>query len=852
MGQLQAILKQVYQKAKKPFLIVAGTFLIIIGAFSLLAFIYEDEVEQFFLGKLNKKLNTKVEIQELSFSLLRHFPDASVTLENVKAQHSQPFKAAGNLLTAEQIIFRFSLFDLFGENYTVKAIELKNGAVNILRDKDKIVNYELLKSDSTSKDEKFQFSINSLHFKNVNILVQDEFSEFSTSFLAVEGHLKGDFSEKEYALEVKSDLQVSSLKQDETEWISNRPVSLDASMLINTSTDLYSFKKGNIIISEMEMAITGAYRNSEIPYYDLQFKGNNLNIGSFLSLLPAGYDEKIKEYKSDGGFYADAALKGEWTETKMPDFTAAFGISNGTITQKKTKIRLNNVNLSGNYKSGKDHSLSLKNVSFRLNNGSVKGNCLIKHFDDPVIQLDAVAKLNLEDVDKFLALSEINNLKGNADINIRANGPVNKLKVVNGGTFQQLKATGNLNISNASFRLPDDTLNYSGFNGKLSFTNNDVVIEQLTGRAGSSDFSINGRLSNLFAFLFDEKEPIRVAASVSSNMVNLDELFKRKNHESVDSTYGFRISPRLNLALDARVNSLKFRRFSATDISGNFTVNNKVLTANHLGLNTMSGRIAMSGSIDGRQQGKLLLSCNTQLKKVDIRRLFYECENFGQDVMQDKNLKGKVDADVLFTAISTETLDIDADKVYTRADLVINEGELINFEALNALSRFISLDELKHVRFSTLKNQVEIRNRKIFIPQMDIASSAITISASGTHTFDNNIDYHLRLLLSDILSRKAKKAKKENEEFGEIADDGLGRTNIFISMSGNVDNPRIAYDARGAKQKMQNDLVLEKKNMKQVLHNEFGWYKKDSAVVKKQKNKLQAKEQKVIVEFDEE
>jgi len=64
------------------------------------------------------------------------------------------------------------------------------------------------------------------------------------------------------------------------------------------------------------------------------------------------------------------------------------------------------------------------------------------------------------------------------------------------------------------------------------------------------------------------------------------------------------------------------------------------------------------------------------------------------------------------------------------------------------------------VKFATLKNQIEIKDKVISFPAMDIKSSAINIQASGTHTFDNVINYRLRILLSELLSKKARKAKK--------------------------------------------------------------------------------------------
>ena len=73
---------------------------------------------------------------------------------------------------------------------------------------------------------------------------------------------------------------------------------------------------------------------------------------------------------------------------------------------------------------------------------------------------------------------------------------------------------------------------------------------------------------------------------------------------------------------------------------------------------------------------------------------------------------------------------------------------------------------------------------------------------------------------------------------------------MFISMKGPVDKPVIAYDSKGAQQKIRNDLQTEKKSMKQVLNEEFGWFKKDSTIVKDKKIVPDKKKKKVIIEFD--
>ena len=118
---------------------------------------------------------------------------------------------------------------------------------------------------------------------------------------------------------------------------------------------------------------------------------------------------------------------------------------------------------------------------------------------------------------------------------------------------------------------------------------------------------------------------------------------------------------------------------------------------------------------------------------------------------------------------------------------------------------------------------------------MDINSSAINISGNGTHDFDNNVDYHLRLLLSDVLG---KKVKSNSTEFGEIEDDGLGRTKLFLSMRGSVNDPRFTYDSKAAGDKILTDIAKEKQNLKGILKKELGLYKNEPSVqIEKPKKK---------------
>jgi hypothetical protein len=246
--------------------------------------------------------------------------------------------------------------------------------------------------------------------------------------------------------------------------------------------------------------------------------------------------------------------------------------------------------------------------------------------------------------------------------------------------------------------------------------------------------------------------------------------------------------------------------------------------------------VNLKGDINATRSDSILISCSAKIKGLDVRELFYEMENFQQNTLTDKNLRGRTDVDLQFASRWSSDLTINPARVVVDGNIKIFNGELIDFSPVLSLSRFVKLSELQHIRFSTMENNIQIHDRKIFIPSMEIKSSALNLTASGTHTFNNMVDYSVKLLLSDVLG---KKVKEQNSEFGIVEDDGLGKSSLFLRMSGPADNPKFAYDKKAVMKKIQTDIASEKQSLKDIFKKEFGsgTHKKDSTSVKKAESK---------------
>jgi hypothetical protein len=166
------------------------------------------------------------------------------------------------------------------------------------------------------------------------------------------------------------------------------------------------------------------------------------------------------------------------------------------------------------------------------------------------------------------------------------------------------------------------------------------------------------------------------------------------------------------------------------------------------------------------------------------------------------------------------------------AHLLITEGKLADFGPAESLSSYLDMDELKDISFSRLENDLFINNGNVSIPKMLINSSAVNFTVYGTHSFNNDYSYHVRLLLSEVMSRKARERNRDVSSFGQVRVDGSGKATIplkIVCIDGKTD---VGYDFGQAQDNIKTDITLEKQTLKGILNEEYGWYQADTAKAK--------------------
>lgn len=826
--------RRIFRALKRILIFFFLLIILLAGTVFVIGFYYQDQVKEYVIGELNKQLNTEIIVdgKDIDFTVIRNFPYASVDFKNVKALDAIQSKHKDTLFKAGRISFQFNIKDIFNKNYHIKKVEVDNVDLKIKIDKNGKDNYHFWKESADTSNTAFSFALEKIVLKQVHVFYKDLQSKQNIDVLINRSNLTGEFSNDNYSLETASDLFVNHIRTDDVNYLQKKNVHAEVALNVDNKTSSYKIKDTKIKIENLLFEVVGnIITANDQSIVNLGIKGKEMDIKSVLSLIPENYKSKINDYKSDGEFYFTSTIQGSWSGDQSPEIEADFGIKNADITQVKDDIVLHNVNLKGHYFNGNKNEpsiLTLIPFTATIDQGSIAGELSLKNLTNPSFKGKIKADISLEKLQRFIKIDTIETVSGQLKIDASYSG---EEKNISSGNYENVSTSGNLWISNMNVKLKNDILEFGKINGDFTFDNNDLIVNDLSGTASSSDFNLKGSFKNLMGFILKEKEDITVDAKLHSNYINLNEILANKDENaSSDSKYKLKFSEYIDVNLNSEIERLEFRKFNASNIRGVIKLQDKKMVVDPITFSTMSGNITTSGLVDGSDSTQLLVTCFSEASKINITQLFQQFENFGATAITDKNIKGVAGFKVQFASVLSPELDMDMDKLYAGIDMTIENGELNNVEAMKSMSRFIELKELENIRFATLKNQVEVKHQQVTIPKMEIKSSALTIMLSGTHSFENMINYKIKLSLNELLSKKAKQAKKQNEEFGEVADDGLGRTNIFLSMTGSVDEPVIKYDSKSAIQNVKQDLKVEKQTLKGILKDEFGLFKKDSTL----------------------
>ena len=284
-------------------LIMAFVFLVILAV--SISLIYEKEVAQYFVEELNESINAKISVDDIKFSLLRKFPDASLELKSVIAHSPSTFTNnileynTDTLFSAKRLFLQFNILDLLTKNYSIKNIHFDQGVINVFVDINRNENYRFWNSIDNKSNEAFKLELNKIKITQTQILYCNEYLNIIYSGSIEKANLKGLFFKENFSLDANASMVAENFSLDNYNYILNKALSIR--LLLEIDENTISFTKGEISLESFEFAIAGNILRKSNPQLNLSLIANNQSFEGLLYILPNTFRNEFSNIQNRGG-----------------------------------------------------------------------------------------------------------------------------------------------------------------------------------------------------------------------------------------------------------------------------------------------------------------------------------------------------------------------------------------------------------------------------------------------------------------------------------------------------------------------------------------------------------------------
>lgn len=812
--------------------------------------IMQNKVAGILLKSVNNNFSTKISAGSYRLSLIKKFPKASVELKNVIVYSSPDFDRTGfvgintdTLLKAKSASVDFKTLDMLKGAYTFTRINVRSGNLNLFTDTADHYNYDVTSSKNRSGSaDNVTLNFNRINLSDIRFVYNDLRVNLIIKGRFKDGQFKSRFRDNNIDFEGKSETSFESFKLGSFVFTQRIPAHVQVSL---TKNDKGIFFSKNILeVENWDFVLTGFIASDN--YLDLTVFADNIDISRIINLFPEKQRTVLSDFHPSGNLKFEWKTKGKPTRSLSPHYDISWSVKNARINKSRSPLKVDKLSFNGNYTNGvrnkpETSSLNINDFGMEFGSAGYSGSFSVLNFANPRMEMIFKGKVFPAELVDFMNLENISSPKGSIDLNLKFWGYPGKKDSYRFRDVFDLSSQSEVTFNSVGMTLNKKMVNIHDATGKI-IINETTFTDNFRLKMNNQNITFSGRLSNFPGWISGNPVSLTGSADIRASSFRpelfMDKSVKPEEKEKSNPAHSsIKLPEDVFLDIKYSIDTLIYKTFNARKISGDLSIKPGILNFKTMNLSSQKGKISGNGLVVQNHNKSFIGRGSFVLTDVDVNEAFITFRNFGQSFLKAENIAGSLSGNISLILPADSLLNPDIRSVTAEGKYILTNGALINFDPVKALSKFIDLSELENIKFEKLENDFFIKNSIFYVPQMEVKSSAVDLSVNGKHTFDNDYQYHVKMLLSEVLSNKTRNNRKLSDEFGEIEDDGLGRTSVFLKVNGKGEDVKVSYDMQAARNQIKEDLKKEKQNLKTIFNEEYGLYKGDSQKEKKQESR---------------
>lgn len=803
----------IYRLTKYIILILIFLVLIISGSLFIITKIYGEEIKELALEEINQQLTSQIIVENIELSAFTHFPSISLEFKNILI--NDPIIIDDTLLHANKAYLNFDIYDLINKRYIVRKLVLTKGMFNILTNEKSEKNYLVFKKNDNSENKSFKFLLNQFTLIDFKISYKNSLLNQEFDFKVKNSNLIGQFSNKEYDLNIISNMKVNTFILDDINYINSKTTKTEVELHVINNPFSINIKKGGFEIGKMNFLVQGNYLSAEKDIVDLKIKGNQIEILEIFSVLPKKFSKLSKQYISKGILNFEGHLNGELNNNKRLNFSVNFNALDAYLKDKLNDIELEKVNVEGVFNNQKQE-LKIINFSSLINEKTLNGFGSISNFKDPMYSFTLNGRIDLNNNIFSNYLKDLS-LEGETEFTLESKIVTKK------GNLLFEKINGNLNSKKIVLEDNLKSIHLKLNNLDLNFSKKELVIITKKSSFNKDDFDLKMSIKNWDKIMFSDSKKLKIIYDLNMTKFHLDDFIKLFSvKDSSGKKYQFEFEGELF------AEELYYDSFIASNVSAEKIIFNNSLRIKNLIMESFDGAASLNiynSDLSAKNQTWFI---NGDLFRINSKKLMKSFDNFNQEFLINEQINGEFSSDFSSTLVFDSESNFNLQKSKFKSEnlfenIVISENNFLNdiflFFKKSVITRnIIDIDyydkRISKVNFKNFNSNIIFTNGTLKISKTNFKNNVLDFTFYGNYKMNDLVDYHLNFNWADIV-------KKNKSKSNIVEENKIEGKQLFLKICGPLDDLTYGFDKSEIKNERRVKIKNEKEIIKKIIKGEI-------------------------------
>ncbi len=788
--------------------VVLGIFLLLLAA----PFLFKGKIQDLVLKTINDNLTATVSFDKVNLSLLKNFPKATVTIDGLTIVNTAPFQG-DTLLQAQTIGLQMSVMELFNgadKPMNIEEILLKDAAIHVLVNEQGIANYDIALKDEEDKEEEedkedkpFSLALQHYQIENTKITYTDLSSKMQFVIDEFNHEGKGNLTANILDLDTKSKAKVSFV-MDGTAFLNQVQLSLDAMIGMDMDQQIYTFKENKALINQLPLQFDGKVQLlEEGQAFDLSFATPDSDFKNFLGLIPEAYAGGLKGVTTTGEFKVAGQVKGNLTETTIPTLAIEMAANKASFKYPDLPKAVEQIVLDMQImnKTGlmKDTYVDLNKLSFKIDQDVFNASANIKNItENPIVDAKLNGIINLANVTKAYPIQMDVPLTGILKANVATNFDMNSVEK---SQYQNIRNAGDISLTNFHFASDAMAKPLDIKEAAITFNPNFVSLNKFALVTGQTDVAADGRLDNLYGFLFN-KQTLKGNFNVRSTNFILADLLKEDTAPTAEkakeeqapaakTAESLKIPAFLDCTLNADAKTVVYDNLTLKNVKGRLIVKDETARLENMTTDIFGGKLLFAGDVSTKgTQPKFAMDLG--LKTLDIKETFTQFEFLKKIapiagiIAGNINANIKLDGQLASSDFSPIMNTLSGDLT---GDILNSQVNVANSKLLSSLDSAVKFVDLSKLDLNNKRIHLKFKDGKVQVSPFDLKVKDMNVQVSGEHGFDQQMNYTLdfkvpaKMLGSDVANLLTKLSPQESAKYDAIP--------VKVGLTGDFSAPKV-------------------------------------------------------------